>query len=446
RAKAGAKKAVVTAEGIEGYRQILDGFGPTEFLGYEGEASEARVVAIVPVDGGDSDDDGGGRPRFEVFLDRTPFYAEGGGQVGDVGEIRTSTGLLEVIDTTPALPGLHRHLVELAEGDVQAGQDAYASIDHHRRGAIRRNHTGTHLLHATLREILGPHVHQQGSYVGPDRLRFDINHHQPVTPEELDRVEMIVNERVLANEAVRSYETSMDDAKALGALMFFGDKYGDTVRVVEAGSHSLELCGGTHVHALGTIGPLKIVSEGSIGSNMRRVEAVTGTASLELVANDERTLERAAAMLRTKPDDIVDAIDRLLAREKELRDQLKVLQREAARGEARALVAQAVNGYVVARRDDLAPDDLRELAIAVRNEPEIRAVVLVGTPDGQRVAFVSAVEKGTSLVAGELIADAARITGGGGNAKAADIGVAGGKHPSKIDDAIAAVRAKLGID
>lgn len=256
---------------------------------------------------------------------------------------------------------------------------------------------------------------------------------------------MIVNERVLTNEVVRAYETTMQAAKEMGALMFFGDKYGEVVRVVEAGSHSVELCGGTHVHALGTIGPLKIISEGSIGSNMRRVEAVTGTASLKMVNDDERTLQRAAQMLRTTPDEVVESIERLLQREKDLRDQIKGFQREMARGEARQLVAQAVDGYVVARRDGIPPDDLRELAIAIRNEPEIKAVVLVGSPDGERVALVSAVEKGTGLVAGQLIADAAKLTGGGGNPKAPDIGVAGGKDASKIDDAIRAVREKLGI-
>jgi alanyl-tRNA synthetase len=450
-AKAAAKKSVVSAEGIEGYRQLVDQYGPTEFLGYgNATETEASVLAVLPAasaSGSGSASNEDGVVRYEVFLDRTPFYAEGGGQVGDIGVIRTGTGLANVIDTTPALPGLHRHLVEVVEGTIEAGQDAYASIDAHRREAIRRNHTGTHLLHATLREQLGPHVHQQGSYVGPDRLHFDINHHQPVAADELARVEAIVNERVLANEAVRAYETTMEHAKELGALMFFGDKYGEVVRVVEAGSHSVELCGGTHVHLLGTIGPLKVLSERSIGSNMRRVEAVTGAASLQLLADDERALARAAELLRTTPDEVVDGIERLLAREKELRDQVRSLRVEAARGEATSLAASAVDGVVVARRDGVAPDDLRGLALAVRQAPgaRVRAVVLVGSPDGERVALVSAVTKDSGLVAGELIAEAARLTGGGGNPKAADVGVAGGKDPSRIDDALAAVRAKLGL-
>jgi len=439
RAKAAAKKTVVSAEGIEGYRQLVDEHGLTEFLGYgDVTETEAAVLAVLPAPPTEDD-----VTRYEVFLDRTPFYAEGGGQVGDIGVIRTGTGLANVIDTTPALPGLHRHLVEVVEGSIEAGQDAYASIDGARRQAIRRNHTGTHLLHATLRDALGPHVHQQGSYVGPDRLRFDINHHQPVSPEELARVEAIVNERVLANEAVRAYETTMDHAKEMGALMFFGDKYGEVVRVVEAGSRSVELCGGTHVHALGTIGPLKVLSEQSIGSNMRRVEAVTGSASLQLLADDDRALHRAAELLRTTPDEVVEGIERLLAREKELRNELRQLRTTAARGEAQSLAAAAVDGVVIARRDGVPADDLRELALAVRSLPGVRAAVLIGSPDGERVALVSAVTKDSGLVAGELIAEAAKLTGGGGNPKAADVGVAGGKDISKIDDALAAVRAKL---
>ena len=199
------------------------------------------------------------------------------------------------------------------------------------------------------------------------------------------------------------------------------------------------------MHALGTIGPLKVLSEQSIGSNMRRVEAVTGSASLQLLADDDRALHRAAELLRTTPDEVVEGIERLLAREKELRNELRQLRTAAARGEAQSLAASAVDGVVVARRDGVPADDLRELALAVRQLPGVRAAVLIGSPDGERVALVSAVTKDSGLVAGELIADAARLTGGGGNPKAADVGVAGGKDVSKIDDAVAAVRAKLGL-
>jgi alanyl-tRNA synthetase len=438
RRRAKQARKVGAAEGLAGverYRAVLEGVGLTEFTGYQEYESKAKVLAVLPGDGG----------RVEVFLDRTPFYAEGGGQVGDTGTITTRTGTLRVVDTTYALPGLHRHLAEVVEGEVEEGQEATASIDAERREAIRRNHTGTHLLHWALREVLGPHVKQQSSYVGPDRLRFDINHHAPVTQEQLERVERLVNERVLANEPVRAYETSMEHAKELGALMFFGDKYGDLVRMVEAGSRSRELCGGTHVHALGTIGPLKIVSESSIGANLRRIEAVTGTGTLELVREEEQVLERAAELLRVKPEALPDAVERLLARTRALEDELKALRGQAARGEARALADRAENGLVVARCDGLPADRLRDLALAVRAEPDVRAVVLAGAPDGQRVALVAAVEKGAGLSAPELLADAARIVGGGGGGKNPELAQAGGRDPSRIDEALGHVRARLGL-
>src|SRR5581483_31281 len=241
---------------IDAYRELLDEFGTTEFTGYSEYESKAHVLALVPAPGGDQN-------RLEVFLDRTPFYAEGGGQVGDTGIITTDTGTLRVLDTTAALPGLHRHTAELVDGEVHPGQEATASIDVERREAIRRNHTGTHLLHWALREVLGSHVKQQGSLVSPDYLRFDFSHHSPVSADELAKVEDMVNERILANEPVRAYETSKDHAEELGAIAFFGDKYGDFVRVVEAGDRSMELCGGTHVGALGLIGHVTVTTESS---------------------------------------------------------------------------------------------------------------------------------------------------------------------------------------
>ena len=435
RSKAASGKAIVTA-GAEGYRDILEQYGTTDFVGYEHVQSKAEVVAVLPRDDG----------RVEVFLDRTPFYAEGGGQVGDIGLIVTSDGArVKVLDTTQPVTGLHRHLAEVVDGELQPGDEVTAAVDVVWREGSRRNHTGTHLLHASLRELLGAQVRQQSSYVGPDRLRFDINHHQPLSTEEIEEVERLVNDAVMANEPVRTYETTMEHAKELGALMFFGDKYGDVVRVVEAGHRSTELCGGTHVHALGSIGPLKVLSEGSIGSNLRRVEAVTGTGALATMVHDRRLLGRVAELLRTKPDDVPEAIERVFARQKELEGELKLMRANAARAGARQLAAAGEKGFVVARQDGLTADELRDLAVAVRNEPGIQAVVLIGSPDGERVSLVSAVRKGIDLVAGELLVDAARTVGGGGNPKAADVGVAGGKNPAAIDEAIAVAREKLGL-
>jgi alanyl-tRNA synthetase len=427
RAKEGAKGAE-HAE-VDSYRALLEEFGTTEFTGYTEHESKGRVLRVF---------------EGEVFLDRTPFYAEGGGQVGDTGTIRTETGVVRVTDTTAALPGLHRHHVEVMEGEVTEGQEAVAAIDVERREAIRRNHTGTHLLHWALREVLGGHVKQQGSLVAPDYLRFDFSHHSPVSDEDMDRIEAMVNERILANEPVRAYTTSKEHAEQLGAIAFFGDKYGDFVRVVEAGDRSMELCGGTHVGALGMIGPVKVTSEASIGANMRRIFALTGTGTLERVKEEERILERAAELLRTKPDELTDALERALARQKELEQELKTLRAQQAGAEGKTLAASAVNGMVVERRDGLDQNALKDLAVAVRNEPGIKAVVLVGTPDGERVALVAAVAKDGGLEAAKLVGDAARIVGGGGGGKG-DVAVAGGKDTSKIDEAVAAVRSQLGL-
>ncbi|MGH9180826.1 MAG: alanine--tRNA ligase, partial [Acidimicrobiales bacterium] len=367
RARASARREVASAGGVDGYRGLLDDHGRTAFVGYDGVEATATVLAVLPLD-----DD-----RAEVFLDRTPFYAEAGGQVGDTGVLASDTGRAEVLDTTAPLPGLHLHLVRLVEGELRVGQQVSAGVSGGRRQAIGRNHTGTHLLHAALREVLGPHVKQQGSLVGPEYLRFDFSHFGPVQPEELAQVQDLANAQVLANGAVRVFETSKAHAAELGALAFFGDKYGDTVRVVEAGSRSRELCGGTHVDALGTVGPVLVTSEASIGSNMRRVTALTGTATLERFGHDRSLLGRAAELLRAEPREVPGAVARLLERQRALEAELKSARAEAATGDARALAAGAVDGAVVARRDGLAPDQLRDLALAVRNRPGVRGVVLI---------------------------------------------------------------------
>jgi alanyl-tRNA synthetase len=429
------RKAVATSSEIpaERYGPIQEQFGATEFTGYQETESKGRVLAVLP---GPTDG------QVEVFVDRTPFYAEGGGQVGDTGTITTDTGTVRVLDTTYALPGLHRHIGEVADGELEAGQEAVAAIDVERRDAIRRNHTGTHLLHWALREVLGTHVKQQGSLVAPEYLRFDFSHHAAVSADELLQVEDLVNERVLANESVRAYETSKEHAEQLGAIAFFGDKYGEHVRIVEAGDRSMELCGGTHVGALGMIGPIQVLSEGSIGSNMRRVFALTGAASLEHYRQQERVLEEAAAKLRSKPDELADALDRTLARQRALEDEVKALRTQSAKGESAALAAEATDGVVVARRDGLTPDQLKQVAEAVRSQPGIRAVALIGTPAGENVSIVVAVAKDSGLTAGSLIGPIAKAVGGGGGGKG-DIATAGGRDVSRIDEALAVARAAL---
>ena len=350
-----------------------------------------------------------------------------------------------MLDTTSVVEGLTRHLGYLVEGTIEAGQEAAAAIDVDRRDAIRRNHTGTHLLHWALRQVLGAHVRQQGSLVAPDRLRFDFSHFGPMSEEEIARVEDLVNSEVLRNEPVRVYETSRQEAERTGAIAFFGDKYGDIVRVVEAGHDSVELCGGTHVNALGTIGPLQVVSEASIGSNTRRIEAVTGEASLARFRFFERAAEAASERLRTQPSDLPSAVDRLLTSQRTLEEQLRTLRGEQLRNEADALAASADGGRVVARRDGLESVELRDLAIAVRDHPGIEAVGLAGVTGPERVALVVAVRKDSGVDARQAAAAAASAVGGGGGG-APELATAGGRNVAGIDEALRLLSEALGSD
>ena len=427
-ARAAARAGRATA-GDEAYRSVLDTEGRTTFIGQspDGYAAPARVVAVLV----DNDPERAG--QIEVFLDRTPFYAEGGGQMGDIGTIVTETGTAMVFDTVSALPGLTSHRATVT-GEIFAGQDALATIDGPRRDALRRNHTGTHLLHAALRTVLGDQVRQQGSLVAPDRLRFDFSHHAAVVPEELTLIATLANAEVLTDAEVVVQETSKADAEAMGALAFFGDKYGERVRVVRAGPHSVELCGGTHVGALGMIGPITVVSEASIGSNTRRIEAVTGTGSLERMAERQRLLDEAATLLRTDPEHVTEAIERLMERQKVAERALDQARARELTVEAGSLVGSAVDGAVVARRDGLVPDQLRNLAQSVRSQGGLRVVVLGGSPDGSSASLAISAD-GTASHAGELVRQIAPLLGGGGGGKP-ELAVAGGKDPSGIDRAL----------
>ncbi|NBX12555.1 MAG: alanine--tRNA ligase, partial [Acidimicrobiia bacterium] len=302
------------------------------------------------------------------------------------------------------------------------------------RASTRRNHTATHVLHWALREVLGDHVKQAGSLVAPDRLRFDFSHYEAVTPAEIRRIEQMANAEVLSNSRVSATEMSKQAATDKGAIAFFGDKYGDTVRVLEAG-HSLELCGGTHVSATGDIGPIKIVSEGSIGSNLRRIEAVTGENAVRYMLDAADALANAAEVLGAKPDGIVAAAQRAVDHAKSLADEVKKLRQAQLGSQANDLAARASNGVLVARVDGLAPADLRDLAISVRSNKGIEAVVLGGVSDSGGVALVAAVAPASGLKAGDLIKDAAKQVGGGGGGKG-DIATAGGKNPAALDDAL----------
>jgi alanyl-tRNA synthetase len=382
----------------------------------------------------------------DVLVDRTPFYAESGGQVGDVGGLIGPAGRARVTDTQYAIPGrLVRHRVEVLEGAIAEGDAVELAIDGPRRDAIRRNHTATHLLHAALREVLGPHVKQAGSHVGPDRLRFDFSHHEAVSAEDLRAIEAIANREVISDAPVRHYETTKDHAESIGAIAFFGDKYGDIVRVLEAGPHSTELCGGTHVHALGFIGPVKILSEGSVGSNLRRIEAVTGEAAFAHIDAIEEQVSTIASRLNVAPAELEGRVEKLLAQVKELNDEVAAARRREAMAGAEELRALARNGAVVVRRDGLAGDDLRHLVTATRDAIGRDAVVVVVGANGAKAVVAAAlgparVDAGGS--AATLVAPVAKLLGGG-TAKKPDFVVGGGPEVGAVDDALKMAEAQV---
>ncbi|MGZ4797382.1 MAG: alanine--tRNA ligase, partial [Acidimicrobiia bacterium] len=304
-----------SAAPVELYREVLDEHGDTDFTGRQEYTTEGATVLALLVGGERVARADAGSGPVDVIVDRTPFYAESGGQIGDTGTITAASGATaRVVDTQYAIPArLTVHRAEVCDGSIVEGDVVTLAIDGERRDAIRRNHTATHLLHSALRAVLGSHVKQAGSYVGPDRLRFDFSHHEPVGADDLVRIEEIANRAVISDAPVRHYETTKAHAESIGAIAFFGDKYGDIVRVLEAGPDSTELCGGTHVHALGFIGPIKIVSEASIGSNLRRIEAVTGAVALARVQDEERQLRDVASLLNVAPAEVHDRLERLLA-------------------------------------------------------------------------------------------------------------------------------------
>jgi len=428
RAKDARKGVAADARSAE-YSRLLESCGPTRFVGRDVDTVDATVIGSF---------DG------VVVLDQTSVYAESGGQIGDTGTIAGPGGSAVVIDTTNAVPGLVRH--HLAEGSVpfEVGQVVTATIDVDRRAGIRRHHTATHLLHWALREVLGDHVKQQGSWVGPDRLRFDFSHFQALTSDEIRKVEDLANASILTNVATRHYETSKAEALAAGAVAFFGDKYGDTVRVLEAGPSSVELCGGTHVRALGDIGPVKVVSETSIGSNIRRIEAVAGLGPIALLRDAEERLDAIAASLGLPVSDLLEGIRKRNDEAKGLRDEVRNLRRQVAQATAGDLVNDAVDGFLVAQVEVESRDELRDLAVSLRDRPGMRVVVLGASPGGKGVGLVAAVAPESGFDAGQLIADALKLVGGGGG-KGSELATAGGRDPEAIPAALDDVRAKLGV-
>ena len=405
------------------YKGLLDASGPSEFIGRDSDRYSVETTVVGVLEGAEG--------LSEVFLEVTPFYAESGGQVGDTGAIVTETGRLEVLDTQNVIGGLVAHRGRLS-GEIHKGQVAVATIDGERREAIRRNHTATHLLHAALRSVLGDHVRQQGSLVAPERLRFDFSHGASVAAEEFDGILSMVNRDVVHNDGVETIEATRQEAESMGAVAFFGDKYGDRVRVVRAGDNSLEFCGGTHVHRLGDIGQVQVVSEASIGSGTRRIEAVTGLGALRRTRELETILSAVASTLKASTDEILPSLDRLIEKQREGEKTVIALRQAGLSQRANELLEGADSGRLVARIDGYGVDDLRNVAQSLRTR-SLDAVVLAGATPDDKVALVVAV--GPAYDAKVIVKELGPIVSGGGGGSS-ELATAGGKNVSAIDAAL----------
>ena len=442
RAKA-AWKGGEEAVRSESYKRVLDAIGPTDFLGYGRDAAPARVLAMLRE--GEPVDRAVVGQVVEVFLDRTPFYAEAGGQVGDVGIIESRSGRVEVGDTQATVVGLHGHRGRVTRGFIQNGQEVDARIDGPRRDRIRKSHTGTHLLHWALREVIGDHANQAGSLVEDGRLRFDFNHYAAVSAEELSEVEGLVNRSVVDNHSVGTLETTKDEAEAMGALAFFGDKYGDRVRVVSVGEFSVEFCGGTHVDTSAEIGPLLVTAESSIGSNLRRVEALTGMAAYDHARHIRAGLANVGRFLGVPMNEVPDRVRRLADRADELASELGRIEQRARSDLAAHLAGTSQRtgdvSWLVARLDDHPPTALREVGVQVRDRLGSGVIVLGSNVNGKGalLGVVSRDLVGRGFSAADLVLVGARILGGGGS-RDPELSQAGGPRGAKVGEALDAIR------
>jgi alanyl-tRNA synthetase len=417
----------------------------TEFLGYDQLDGDSTVAALFDTDGAPVESLAAGQSGI-VVLAATPFYAESGGQVGDTGRLTTDGVRFEVSDTQK-LGAAFGHIGQLAVGRLSAGDNLHAEVDAERRAAIVLNHSSTHLMHAALRKVLGEHVQQKGSLVAPDRLRFDFAHYEPVTPDELAEIETLVNDQIRLNGAAETEVLSYDDAIAAGALAFFGEKYGDKVRVLAIGGFSTELCGGTHVNRTGDIGLFKITSETGVASGVRRIEAVTGRGALNWVNNTERNLREAAALLKGGRDDVPAKLGQLVERTRHLEREVAALKGRLATGSSRDLLddIKTVSGvkFLVARIDGADSAALRTSADKLKDKM-VSGIVVLGGVEGDKVRLVAGVtpDLTSRFKAGDIIKPIAKQVGGSGGGRP-DFAQAGGTEPNQLDAALELVEATI---
>ncbi|MDR1082837.1 MAG: alanine--tRNA ligase, partial [Coriobacteriales bacterium] len=455
------------------FSDLLSETGATRFVGYRHTQQDARVLAIVLAKQNKGEGVGAGEgpasnagegkggsagvsdgeisyvrvdsisdgERAQIVLDVTPFYGEMGGQVGDTGSLQSATATFTVDDTKVYEKAIYAHLGSV-DGTLRVGDTVHAAIDTLRRERVERNHTATHLLHHALREVLGEHVKQAGSLVAPDRLRFDFTHFEGVTPTQIAAVEQLVNNLIMEDSSVSSYETSLDEARESGVTALFGEKYGETVRVLQAGPASRELCGGTHVNHTAQIGFLKIISESSVGANLRRVEAVTSFDALEYVNRIQAEFTKAAELIKAQPAELTERIEALQRRVQELEGELKQRRLASAVDDIDSFVEAAINvGYrlVIARSDGHVVEGLRSIWDVVRTKLGDEAAVVLGglTPTGAPLLLAAgapaAIDAGFD--AGAIIKRIAPLIKGGGGGKPT-MAQAGGKDAEGIDAAL----------
>jgi alanyl-tRNA synthetase len=412
----------------------------TEFVGYDFDEAEAEVVGVIRdkrlADSAQAGDEAA------LVLDRTPFYGEAGGEVGDTGVI-SGPGFEFTVADTRREEGIVVHVGSVSAGRVEAGATVVARPDVARRADIRRNHTATHLLHWALRQVLGQHAEQAGSLVASDRLRFDFTHMEALADEQLQRIEDLVNDKILRCDPVIAELTSQEDAKARGATALFGEKYGDEVRMLSIGDYSRELCGGLHCRATGEIGLLRILGESSVAAGVRRIEALTGKHAYAHLRERDLTLRAACGQIKTQPRQFIEAVSRLQDQVRSLEKELKQARRRGQGPSAADLLGRAKRvgdtTIVSANLGDASPDDLRAAIEQIRQSCPSAAAVLGGVNDGKPMAIVGLtrdlVQKG--LKAGEIVRSIGVVMGGGGGGRP-DLAQAGGKDPARLDDALRA--------
>ena len=438
KAREAAKSRELSAWGQESVAG-LDKNIKTEFVGYDVADVQAGIIYIIK--DGELAENAQEGDEVTVILDRTPFYAESGGQTGDTGSIETADGLVTIGDCRKTPDGKYLHIGTVERGIIEKGSSARVKIDAARRLATARNHTTTHLLQKALRDVLGSHVTQAGSLVGPDRLRFDFNHFTALTREELKKVERLVNEKILENLCVDVQEMPIDDARKLGAMALFGEKYGSVVRVVRAGDYSTELCGGTHLSSTAQAGLVKILGESGVAAGVRRIEALTGEAAIEYFNEKEELLNNISSALKSSPQDSLRKVDALNAELKNSEKEIERLRNKLVSGSVDDIMANAVDfkgvKAVAARFDQLDMEALRNTGDMLKNKLG-SGVVILASGFGGKVSFVAMASGdavGRGVHCGNIIREAAKAAGGGGGGRP-DMAQAGGKDASRIDEAL----------